>query len=150
MILVAFYSHTGTTRRIATLMAEYLSADVCELEPDPPYSDDYKEQAKREKQGGFGPKLQALRVDPEAYDVIFVGSPNWFSTLAPPVTTLLKSADLAGKIIVPFCTHGSGGIARVNEAARSLCPHSTVLDAVGFYGDATEEDVSAALVRLGF
>jgi flavodoxin len=150
MVLVVFYSHTGVTRRIATLMAQHLSADICALVPDPPYADDYKEQAKREKQGGYGPRLQALGVDLAAYDTIFVGSPNWFSTFAPPVTTLLQSADLDGKVIAPFCTHGSGGIARINETAASLCPNSTVLPAIGFPAEATADDVTAALTRLGF
>jgi len=150
VILVVFYSHTGVTRRFAHLMAQHLSADVCELVPDPPYADDYKEQAKREKNGGYGPRLQALGVDLATYDTIFVGSPNWFSTFAPPVTTLLQSADLEGKVIVPFCTHGSGGIGRINETAASLCPRSTVLPAIGFYVDGTDGDVSAALTQLGF
>lgn len=150
MILVAFFSHTGTTRRIATSMAEYLSADLCELVPDPPYADDYRERAKLEKQGGYGPKLQELGVDLAVYDTIFVGSPNWFSTYAPPVTTFLRSADLTGKVIGPFCTHGSGGAARVSEAARSLCPRSSVLETIGFHREATRDDVVAALAGLGF
>lgn len=150
MVLVVFYSHTGATRRIAHLMAQCLSADICELVPDPPYEDDYKEQAKREKQGGVGPKLRELGVDLASYDTIFVGSPNWFSTFAPPVTTLLKSADLTGKVIAPFCTHGSGGIARIAETAASLCPSSRILPAIGFHADATADDVAAALEGLGF
>jgi flavodoxin len=150
VILVVFYSHTGATRRMATLMADYLSAGLCELVPDPPYGDDYRERAKLEKQGGYGPKLQELGVDLADYDTIFVGSPNWFSTYAPPVTTFLQSADLAGKVIGPFCTHGSGGVARVSEAARLLCPRSTVLDTIGFYRDATMDDVESSLAGLGF
>lgn len=150
LILVAFYSHTGTTRRIATLIADRLSAGLLELVPDPPYADDYKERAKRENKSGYGPKLQELGVDLADYDTIFVGSPNWFSTFAPPVTTFLQSADLTDKVVAPFCTHGSGGVARVNEAARSLCPHSRVLAAIGFYHDATTDDVVAALAGLGF
>jgi len=150
VILVAFYSHTGTTRRIATLTADHLSADLCELVPDPPYADDYRERAKLEKQGGYGPKLHGLGVDLAAYDTIFVGSPNWFSTYAPPVTTFLQSADFTDTVIGPFCTHGSGGVARVGEAARALCPHSTILDTIGFYRDATMDDVVAALAGLGF
>lgn len=150
MILVAFFSHTGTTRRIAMSMAEYLSADLCELVPDPPYADDYKQRAKLEKQSGHGPKLQELRVDLADYDTIFVGSPNWFSTYAPPVTTFLQSADFTGKVIGPFCTHGSGGVARVSEAARALCPHSTVLETTGFYRDATMDDVVSALKGIGY
>jgi flavodoxin len=150
VVLVVFYSHTGVTRGIANLMAQHLSADICELVPDPPYADDYKEQAKRVKQGGYGPKLQELGVDLSVYDTIFVGSPNWFSTFAPPVTTLLQSADLTGKVIAPFCTHGSGGVGRINETAASLCPGSTILPAIGFYADVTGDDVSAALTQRGF
>lgn len=148
--LVVFYSHTGATRRIAAVMAEHLSADICELVPDPPYTGDYMERAKREKQGGYGPKLQRLDVNLVDYDTIFVGSPNWFSTFAPPITTLLLSADLSGKTIVPFCTHGSGGVGRIDETARALCPSSTVLDVIGFYSDATAEQVTETLGRLGF
>ena len=56
------------------------------------------------------------------YDVIFVGTPNWWSTMAPPVLTFLSSCDFSGKTVIPFVTHGGGGMARCESDMRKACP----------------------------
>jgi hypothetical protein len=68
-------------------------------------------QAKQELKADIRPALKSAGSNIASYDVIFVGSPNWWSTIAPPVMTLLSSLDFSGKTVVPFITHEGSGVA---------------------------------------
>ena len=85
------------------------------------------DQAKKEISANFKPELKNKVEDISKYDVIFIGSPNWWSTIAPPVATFLTSYDLSGKTVVPFFTHGGGSIGRCEADVRKHCPKSAVL-----------------------
>ena len=71
--------------------------------------------------------LKPPPVDPAAYDVIFVGSPNWWGTIAPPVMTFLTSADFSGKTIAPFVTHGAAVWAAPWRTSKSSAPKPRVV-----------------------
>jgi flavodoxin len=110
------------------------------------------EQAKKEIRAGYKPALQSTLDHIESYNTIFVGSPNWWSTIAPPVATFLSEYDLSGKTIVPFCTHGGGGLGRVERDIAKLCPQSTVLSSFEIYGSGTgnaQAKVAAWLHKIG-
>lgn len=129
--LVVYYSWSGNTRAVAKLIQEILDCDLVELEPEKPYPNSYDatvEQAKKEIKSGYKPSLKTKIDHIELYDVIFVGSPNWWGTIAPPVASFLAQYDLSGKIVVPFCTHGGGGKQRVIETIKSMCPNSKILE----------------------
>jgi len=88
----------------------------------------------------------------ESYDTIFVGSPNWWNTVAPPVATFLSENDLSGKTIVPFCTHGGGGLGRISKDIAELCPQSTILSSFEIYGSGgrdAQARVFAWLSKIG-
>ncbi|HOQ51880.1 MAG TPA: flavodoxin, partial [Candidatus Atribacteria bacterium] len=115
-ILIAYYSRSGNTRKLAQLIHQKVGGTVHEIQPEIPYPASYNatvEQAKKEIQAGFRPPLKTKIEHIEAYDTIFLGSPNWWSTIAPPVATFLEENDLSGKTIIPFCTHGGGGRGRI-------------------------------------
>ena len=103
-------------------------------------------QARKEIQEGVRPELAAKVEDMGKYDVIFIGSPNWWSTIAPPVASFLASYDLSGKTVIPFVTHGGGGMARCADEVRKLCPKSTVLKGGAFAGEGIRT-TRAALVK---
>lgn len=67
--------------------------------------------------------------------MIFVGSPNWLKTFAPPVLSFLRSVDLSGKTIIPFCTHGGGGFGRMIEDYKRECKNSIIKDGIALRGD---------------
>ena len=92
------------------------------------------ELAKKEINAGVRPELAENVRDFAKYDVIFVGSPNWWGTMAPPVATFLTRNDVAGKTVVPFFTHGGGGMQRCESDVRKLCPKARVLKAATFSG----------------
>lgn len=82
------------------------------------------------------------------YDVIFLGHPVWWHTIPTPVMTFLEGAQLAGKTVVPFCTHGGGGADESTAAIRKLAPGADVLDDKEFYGGASEDEVAEWLAGL--
>ena len=154
-ILVVYFSHSGNTRKIANLIHQEVGGIIHEIQPEVPYPNSYNavvDQAEKEIQAGYKPALQSTLDHIESYDTIFVGSPNWWSTIAPPVATFLSEYDLSGKTIVPFCTHGGGGLGRIGKDVAKLCPRSTILSSFEIYGSGTgnaQADVSAWLRRVG-
>ncbi len=153
--LVVYYSQTGNTRAVAKHIRDLTNGDLVELVPVDPYPDDYSattQQAKRELQSGYKPPLQTKVENLAAYDIICVGSPNWWNTVAGPVKTFLSDYDLSGKTLAPFITHGGGGVGRSVADIEKWCPHSTVTKglAVSGYNAATSKaDVAAWLNTLG-
>lgn len=153
--LVVYYSHSGNTKRIADMIQKKMGADLLEIKPVVPYPvsyDEVVEQAKKEIRAGFVPEIQKTDVDLSKYDTIFVGTPNWWSTIAPPVAAFLKEQDLTGKTVAVFCTHGGGGLGRVKSDVEKLCPESRVMKCFETYGNGggrAEQLVDEWLGKLG-
>lgn len=136
-ILVAYFSHTGNTREIANQIHKLVGGDIVEIQTVTPYPDDYNavvKQAREELAPGYKPALKTKVENIKSYDLVFVGYPNWCSTIPAPVRTFLSEYDFSGKVIVPFCTHGSGGLARSVTDISELCPKSSFLDAFAIPG----------------
>ena len=154
-VLIIYYSRSGNTREIANQIHERVGGDIIELQTVEPYPDEYEEvtkQAKQELNSGFKPALKTKVEKIGSYDVIFVGSPNWWGTIAAPVKTFLSEYDLSGKTIVPFITHGGSGLGRSVTDIATLCPNSTILDGLAVWGKnakTAQNDVSAWVRRLG-
>lgn len=109
-MLVAYYSWTnGNTEKIAKQLASACGADIERIDTAVPYPDDYDatvSQGQDEVNAGFEPELSPLVHDPADYDVIAVGTPTWWYTMAPAVSTYFSSASWKGKTVVPFMTNG--------------------------------------------
>jgi len=153
--LVIFFSWAGNTRTVARLIQKETGGDLFELLPVKAYPRRYSkctEQGKREIQSSVLPELQGLPSELSSYDTVFVGTPNWWSTMAPPVLSFLAKSDLAGKRIVPFCTHGGGGKGHIFPDMGKECPESTLLEGLDLYdngGGQGESAVRAWLGRIG-
>ena len=141
--LVLFYSWSGNTRRAARLLAERAGADLVELEPVSPYPADCAQtvrQAGREIRQGICPALRPLSLDLSGCEALFLGTPNWCGTMAPPLQSFLRQALPQGLRIAPFCTHGGGGAGRIAADLARLCAGCEVLPLLSLRGD----EVSAA------
>jgi len=128
-ILIVYFSHTGNTKVIAGYIKDATGGEIFEIKPVKDYPSDYNilvEQAGKEIKAGYKPELQGKVTDIEKYDVIYVGSPNWWNTIAPPVATFLTTYNLKGKTIIPFVTHGGDGLGNTATDIRKLCPDSDV------------------------
>ncbi len=110
-VLVAYYSYSGNTRKIAQEIQRIVGADLFEIKPLREYPRNYNDvvnQAKQEKQDDFKPEL-VDNGNVEKYDVIYLGTPVWWYTISSPIRTFLSNNNFDGKTIIPFCTHGGGG-----------------------------------------
>jgi flavodoxin len=154
-ILIAYYSHSGNTGKIAALIQKQIGGTLFPIEPETAYPADYAkvvEQSKKEIPEGYKPALKTKAPDMAGYDTVFVGSPNWLNTFAPPVATFLTETDLSGKKVVPFATYGGGGLGKIAEDVAKLCPNSTVLEALALSRDGgaeAEATVSEWLKKIG-
>ncbi|MDR0605298.1 MAG: flavodoxin family protein [Bacteroidales bacterium] len=136
-ILIAYYSWGGKTMNVAQQIQSLTGGEIFEIKPVKPYPESYDEctrQAKKEIGDGYKPELNGNVEKIEQYDIIFIGSPNWWSTIAPPVTTFLTSYNLSGKIIIPFCTHGGGGKANLFKDIAKLCPDAEIKNGFAISG----------------
>lgn len=141
-LLVAYFSHTGNTRAIARQIQEATGADVFEIVPANPYPESYGDvlaRGRQELKDNVMPELKTESPDLAPYDVIFVGSPNWFNTIVPPVMAFLSGRDFSGKTIVPFMTHGGGGLGKSQQDLQRLAPGATLLEGRAFRGDAVAD-----------
>ena len=134
-ILIAYYSWSGNTREIARLIKQETGGTLFEIEPVQPYTTDYSAavvQAREEIRSGFRPELKAMP-DMTSYSVVFLGTPIWCSTMAPPLASFVSRFDLESKIVAPFHTHGGGGGGLFEKDVARMCPNSTVKEGFGTY-----------------
>lgn len=121
--LVAFFSWSGATRGLAQDIAKETGSDLFEVDPVPTYSRDYNvimTESKDEVANKVHPEINDTNIDLDDYDVVFVGTPVWWGTMAPPIATFLSDHDWSGKIVMPFCTHGGGGKTFTEKDMRKL------------------------------
>lgn len=127
--LIVYYSRSGNTKLLAETIAHLTGATLFELVPVNTYPADDSTaiaQAEKEIRQRFHPTLKTLPEHLELYDAIFIGTPNWWNTVASPVTTFLSQCNLSGKTLIPFWTSGGNGPARIAEDIAALCPDSTM------------------------
>lgn len=109
--LVVYYSWScGNTEKIAEQLADACDADIARIETVVPYPEDYQEtvdQGQREVNAGFMPEIEPLEYSPADYDVIVIGTPTWWYTMAPAVKTFIAENDFSGKTVVALSTNGS-------------------------------------------
>ena len=136
--LVVYYSYSGLTRRLAEDIALITDGNLRELEPQKPYSFSsntaVKEVREEIERGYCHPLIRGAEAI-ENEEVVFVGSPNWLKTFAPPVLSFLRTVDLSGKKIIPFCTHGGGRFGRMIEDYKKECTNSIIKDGIALKGD---------------
>lgn len=144
--LVLYYSWSGNTRKIAQLIARKTGADLRELQPENAYPQNYDDvltQAKREIQGKWYPALRPLDTDWNIYETVYLGTPNWWSSIAPPVASFLNKVMPTEKRIAPFCTHGGGGAGHIAKDIAKFCIGCNVLPLL-----AVQEDGGTSAERL--
>lgn len=134
--LVLFASRSGNTERMANEIREQLDCDILEVEPEVAYDNDYNamlERSQKElaaiRQGNY-PPIKTTMEKFDDYDIVFVGYPIWYGSMATPMQTFLHShaSKLAGKRIALFATSGSSGISTSVNEARNLCPDATIIE----------------------
>lgn len=131
--LVAYFSASGVTRRVAEMLAGAAGADLYEIKPQTPYSSadlnwmDKKSRSSVEMNDPSSrPALADTAAGIEEYDVIFIGFPVWWYTAPAIIRTFLEAYDFSGKVIVPFATSGGSGLGKTSDTLQEIVPSATV------------------------
>ena len=150
--LVVYFSWSGNTESVANEIQAQTGADIFEIVPAEPYTDDYNtllDIAQQEQADDARPAI-ADTVDVSGYETIFLGYPNWWGDMPMIVYTFLDDYDLSGKTIAPFVTSGGSGFSNTISAIEELEPDAEVADGLSLGssqasnpGDAVSEWLSS-------
>ena len=135
------YIEKGNTYIAAEILAKLVGADLFEIQSVDGYSDVYREcvaKAKAEFDANARPQLKE-DIDIGAYDVIFIGYPNWCGTMPMPVWTFLESHDFSGKIVCPFCTNEGSGLANSVGHIEKLVSGAEIKPGLSLRGSNVQE-----------
>ena len=123
-ILVAYYSLTGKTEKVAEAIAGVSGGQLYRIQVAKLYPSDTKERRavlESEIEENYLPPLVATNINPENYDIIFLGSPVWANHISQPVKSFLAQYNLSGKRVIPFVTHSGGGKGESFKDVAMLC-----------------------------
>lgn len=130
-ILVAYFSASGVTARVATDLADVLKADIYEIQPEVPYTEDDLNWMDKKSRSSVEmhdrhsrPDIGTTVAHIEVYDVIFLGFPIWWYIAPTIMNTFLESYDFSNKIIVPFATSGGSGLGKTEDSLKISCDHT--------------------------
>ena len=154
-ILIVYFSWGGNTRGIAREIERQTGADLFEITLVHPYSTDYETvlmEAQEDQHNQARPEIAGHIDNMEDYDVILLGYPNWWASIPMPIASFLEEYDLAGKRIIPFCSHGGGRFGQSLTAIAKLAPDSDIGEGLSVHysgGSDLPDDVSAWLAANG-
>lgn len=149
-ILIVYYSWSGNTRTMAQEIARQTNGTLFEIQPVNAYPTQYRQCSKVAREhitSGVKPQLVKLP-ELQKYDVIFLGSPNWWGTAAPPVKTVLAHPGLSGKTVIPFFTHGGGGLQNCEADVKKILKKSAVLPALTITGSKAKHSAREITIWL--
>ena len=153
-VLVVIFSRTGHTKPLAEYIAEYMNADMYEIEAKDPYTDDdikyYTDcRADREQSDPSArPEIAGELPDISGYDTVFLGYPIWHGQAPKIIYTFLENVDLSGKAIIPFCTSHSSPLGTSAENLNPLAPDAEWNDGRRFAIGTTDAEISEWLKSL--
>ena len=170
-ILVVYFSKTGeqygvgnitegNTAIVAKMIAEVTKADIFEVKlKNDTYPTAYKaltEVALAEKKANARPEIAENVTNFADYDVVFIGSPNWWSDMPMALYTFMEANDWSGKIVAPFVTHEGSGLSSIPNKIKTTTG-AEMLDGLAIYGhvaqnerEQAKENVLNWLNKLGF
>lgn len=147
----------GNTAQMALRIQERTGGELFSIVVTEPYPSDYDaciDRAADEKAEDARPELAGHVEHMEQYDTVFLGFPNWWSSAPMAVFSFLEEYDFSGKTVIPFCAHGTGGIAGgVRDITAALPDSVEILEPVGVYRadmDSVQSAVDEWLDGLGY
>lgn len=148
--LVAYFSASGVTAKVAETLSEAIGADLYEIEPEVLYTKadlDWMDKQSRStiemNDPASRPAIAGKRDNMDDYDTVFVGFPIWWYVAPTIINTFLESYDLIGKTIIPFATSGGSGMGKTNEKLQPSCPNSKLIEGRVFKKSASKSELAA-------
>lgn len=154
--LVAYFSATNTTKRLAEFLSDGLQSDLYEITPAVPYTSadlDYGNTSSRSSvemnDANARPEISGSVENMAQYDIVFIGYPIWWGEAPRIISTFLESYDLSGKKVIPFCTSGSSGIGSSASNLHRLADQAEWLSGRRFGSSASRNDMIEWVNSLG-
>lgn len=153
--LIVYFSWSGNTAWVANEIQAQTGADMFEIVPTEPYTDDYDtllDIAQDEQKNNARPLIAGTVEDFEQYEVVYLGFPNWWGDMPMILYTFLDEYDFSGKTIAPFVTSGGSGFSNTISAIESLEPNASVVDGLSLGSSAAADpgaDVTDWLSSIG-
>ena len=146
--LVAYFSASGTTARVAKNLAQAAGADLYEIKPAVPYTSadlnwmDKKSRSTVEMNDrSFRPPLADTDAPIAGHDTILLGFPIWWYVAPTIINTFLESYDFSGKTIVLFATSGGSGFGKTVVSLAPSCPGATIKEGRLLNGNPSQADL---------
>ena len=140
--LVAYFSCSGYTKKLAERINQKVGGDLFEIEPITPYTEEDLDWTKEDSRSTLEmkdpknrPPVKNKVENMDQYDLLFVGYPIWWGKAPTIVNTFLESYDLKDKIIIPFATYHSSGIGDSDKYLEPSCEGAKYRKAKGFVMD---------------
>ncbi|HJB25358.1 MAG TPA: flavodoxin [Firmicutes bacterium] len=156
--LVVYYSATGNTQQAADLIAEATGADIFELEPADPYTDEdlnWTEEDSRVVREHDNPDARDVELvadtveNWDSYDTVFIGYPIWWGIAAWPVDGFIEANDFTGKTVIPFCTSSSSDLGDSGNLLEEAAGTGNWLEGQRFSSSVSQEEVQTWVEGLG-
>ena len=131
--LVAYFSASGVTAKLAKRLAEAVGADVAEIVPEKTYTSADLDWTNKKSRSSVEMNDRACRPalasspSPAGYDVVFVGFPVWWYREPSVIDTYMEAHDFSGKTVVPFATSGGSGIGDAGANMQALAKGARVV-----------------------
>ena len=147
--LVAYFSASGVTAKVAEKLSEAIGANLYAIEPEVPYTKadlDWMDKKSRStiemNNPASRPAIAGKRDNMNDYDTVFVGFPIWWYVAPTIINTFLESYDLTGKTIIPFATSGGSDMGKTNEKLLPSCKGAKLLDGKVFKASVSGADLA--------
>lgn len=147
--LVAYFSASGVTAKVAEKLSEAIGADLYAIEPEVPYTKadldwmDKKSRSTIEMDNPASrPAIAGKRDNMNDYDTVFVGFPIWWYVAPTIINTFLESYDLTDKTIIPFATSGGSDMGKTNEKLLPSCKGAKLLNGKVFKASVSGADLA--------
>lgn len=147
-VLVAYFSASGVTARLAENLAQAVNADLYEITPEKPYTSadlnwmDKKSRSSIEMNDkSFRPAISGKVENMSEYDTIYVGFPIWWYIAPTIINTFLEQYDMTGKAIIPFATSGSSGMGNTNAELALSCKGALLKDGRRFAANTSVDEL---------
>ncbi len=147
--LVAYFSASGVTAKVAEKLSEAIGADLYAIEPEVPYTKadlDWMDKKSRStiemNNPASRPAITGKRDNMNDYDTVFVGFPIWWYVAPTIINTFLESYDLTDKTIIPFATSGGSDMGKTNEKLLPSCKGAKLLDGKVFKASVSGADLA--------
>ena len=148
--LVAYFSASGVTAKLAKTLAEAVGADLYEIRPAAPYSkadlnwnNPQSRSSVEMSDKSFRPAIIGRVENMAQYERIFVGFPIWWYVAPTIINTFLEQYDLTGKKVIPFATSGSSGMGQTNAELEDSCKRAVLCAGKRFDAHVQAAELSA-------